>query len=85
MEAHEGNSRMASGWSCFHKSAPKGKVYNDGKANYKILQEIPLLAPHLQELAGKLQHASFGIPGGKGLFSPVYRALQTKTETVTLT
>ena len=38
-----------------------------------------------QELAGKLQHASFGIPGGKGLFSPIYRALQTKTETVTLT
>ena len=29
-----------------------------------------------QELAGKLQHASFGVPGGKGLFSPIYRALQ---------
>ena len=29
-----------------------------------------------QELAGKLQHASFGVPGGKGLFSPIHRALQ---------
>lgn len=38
-----------------------------------------------QELAGKLQHASFGIPGGKGLFSPIHRALRTKTQSVTLT
>ena len=30
----------------------------------------------IQELAGKLQHASFGIPGGKGLFSPIHRALK---------
>ena len=29
-----------------------------------------------QELAGKLQHASFGVPGGKGLFSPIHRAMQ---------
>ena len=29
-----------------------------------------------QEIAGKLQHASYGIPGGKGMFSPIYRALQ---------
>ena len=28
-----------------------------------------------QELAGKLQHASFGIPGGKRLFSPIFKAL----------
>ena len=38
-----------------------------------------------QELAGKLQHASFGIPGGKGLFSPIYRALKTTTGTVKIT
>ena len=29
-----------------------------------------------QELAGKLQYASFGVPGGKGLFSPIHRAMQ---------
>lgn len=38
------------------------------------LQYVPILT--FQELAGKLQHASFGIPGGKGLFSPIYLALK---------
>ena len=38
-----------------------------------------------QELAGKLQHASYGIPGGKGLFSPIYKALQTTKSTIRLT
>ena len=38
-----------------------------------------------QELAGKLQHASFGIPGGKGLFSPIFKALRTTTKTVKIT
>ena len=27
---------------------------------------------NFQELAGKLQHACFGIPGVKGLFSPIH-------------
>jgi hypothetical protein len=53
MEEHKGNSRMASGWSCFHNSAPTGKVYNDGKANLKTLQEIPLLPPHLPRTSGE--------------------------------
>ena len=30
----------------------------------------------MQKLAGKLQHASFAMPGGWGLFSPIQRALQ---------
>ena len=38
------------------------------------MKYVPLLT--FQELAGKLQHASFGIPGGKGLFSPIYLALK---------
>ena len=38
-----------------------------------------------QELAGKLQHASFGIPGGKGLFSPIYRAMQGTSDVIPLT
>ena len=31
---------------------------------------------NFQTLAGKLQHASFDIPGGKYLFSPLYKAIQ---------
>ena len=33
--------------------------------------------PKSLELSGKLQHASFGIPGGKRLFSPIHEALKT--------
>ena len=38
-----------------------------------------------QELAGKLQHASFGVPGGKGLFSPIHRAMQGSKPYVRIT
>ena len=38
-----------------------------------------------QQVAGKLQHASFAIPGGKGLFSPIYRALQGTPPVITIT
>ena len=48
------------------------------KQNYTSLRRF-------QELAGKLQHASFGIPGGKGLFSPIYRALQGTPASIQIT
>ena len=38
-----------------------------------------------QELPGKLQHTSFGIPIGKGLFSPIYRAMKTREDYVKIT
>jgi hypothetical protein len=38
-----------------------------------------------QEIAGKLQHASFGIPGGKGLFSPIHRALKNPVKPICIT
>ena len=38
-----------------------------------------------QEFAGKLQHASFAIPGGKGLLSPIHSALKTSPPFVTIT
>jgi hypothetical protein len=38
-----------------------------------------------QKLAGKLQHASLGLPGGKGLFSPIQLAMQCNPEFVLLT
>ena len=37
-----------------------------------------------QQLAGKLQHASFAIPGGKGLFSPIYTALKANPPFITI-
>jgi hypothetical protein len=38
-----------------------------------------------QKLAGKLQHASFGIPGGTGLFSPIQVAMRGDPPFITLT
>jgi len=38
-----------------------------------------------QELAGKLQHAAFGIPGGSGLFSPIYCAMHNDPPFVIIT
>ena len=38
-----------------------------------------------QKIAGKLQHASYGIPGGRGFFSPIWRAFTQANEMVTLT
>jgi len=39
-----------------------------------------------QVLAGKLQHASYGIPGGAGLFSPIdMAATQAKDDMVIIT
>ena len=33
----------------------------------------------------KLQHASFGLPGGKGLFSPIWKAMQTTPKLIIIT
>jgi len=38
-----------------------------------------------QKLAGRLQHASFGIPGGKSLFTPIDMAMKGNPESIPLT
>eukprot|EP00957_Ditylum_brightwellii_P040263 3046864-Ditylum_brightwellii.AAC.1 len=38
-----------------------------------------------QELSGKLQHASLGIPGGGGLFSPLQMAILGDPEFIRIT
>jgi hypothetical protein len=40
-----------------------------------ILKQQKISLNKFQQIAGKLQHASFGMTGGKGLFSPLQRAL----------
>lgn len=62
----------------------------------KKCEKIRLLIKHMvkqdkctlkqyQQLAGKLQHASFGMPGGKGLFSPLQMAMLSDPEFIVLT
>ena len=41
----------------------------------KLLKSKTIPLKRFQELAGKLQHASMGIPGGAGLFSPLQMAM----------
>ena len=38
-----------------------------------------------QKLAGKLQHASYGLPGGKGLFSPIQQAMAKNPSFINIT
>ena len=51
----------------------------------KIFKQSYCPLQKFQELAGKLQHACFGIPGGKGLLSPIHEALKTIPKSVKLT
>jgi hypothetical protein len=72
-----------------------GKNYTIRLPSQKIKDIIKLIRGMLkmkrpslnkyQKLAGKLQHASLGLPGGKGLFSPIQLAMQGNPEFVPLT
>ena len=42
----------------------------------RILKRKSTPLKRFQELTGKLQHASLGIPGGAGLFSPLQMAMR---------
>ena len=51
----------------------------------KINKKKRISLKKFQQLAGKLQHASFGIPGGKGLFSPLQMAMAGNPDFINLT
>ena len=61
------------------------------KKQTEILQEIQTILKaraiqhkSLEKLQGKLVHAAMGVPGRKGLLSPIYKAVATKVEWITL-
>jgi hypothetical protein len=51
----------------------------------KMLQKKRPSLNHYQRLAGKLQHASYGLPGGQGFFSPLQMAMVGDPEFINLT
>ena len=51
----------------------------------KILKRRTATLQSFQRLAGKLQHASFGIPGGKSLFTPIDMAMKGDPAVITIT
>ena len=46
------------------------------KAIKRLLKQSQVPIKEFQKVTGKLQHASIGMPGGAGLFSPFYMALR---------
>ena len=69
----------------FTLQLPKDKTEKIAQLTKKVLRSKAAPLKRFQELAGKLQHASFGIPGGKGMFSPIYAAMKGDPEFVTIT
>ena len=63
------------GWSKVHGPATPIKVPKTHQTMLKIANMKYGKLQTFQELVGKLQHASFGVPGGKGLFSPIHQAM----------
>ena len=57
-------------------------IVNDIKI---VLSKEQVSLNKYQKLAGKLQHASIGIPGGKGLFSPLQFAMLNDPDFIPLT
>ena len=51
----------------------------------KILKKKRISLKKFQSLAGKLQHASLGIPGGEGLFSPIQMAMHNNPKFINIT
>jgi hypothetical protein len=51
----------------------------------KLLQQKRSSLNKYQKVAGKLQHASYGLPGGKGLFSPIQMAMAGNPDFINLT
>ena len=64
---------------------PSDKSRKIEKLTKQILKSKAAPLKRFQELAGKLQHASLAIHGGRGLFSPIYRATKGDPEFVTIT
>ena len=64
---------------------PITKVIVITKMIKKLLKAERTSLQKFQKLAGKLQHASYGMPGGVGLFSPIQMAMKGNPNFIILT
>ena len=77
MYRNEGNIGVAYQRRELHSTADARQMKKIAHLIKKVFKLKYFNLKQFQELAGKLQHASFGIPGGKGLFLPIYQAIKT--------
>ena len=66
-------------------SLPLAKVAKIQTKLHQILKWTRIKLNHLQKIAGTLLHAAYGIPGGRGLFSPLWRAMKNQLPWIKLT
>ena len=64
---------------------PHTKCRDIRKLIKNILTKSRISLKKFQKIAGKLQHASYGLPGGKGLFSPLQMAMINDPSFINLT
>ena len=63
---------------------PQEKAAKYNAAIKRLLKKTQVPLKDFQKVTGKLQHASIGMPGGAGLFSPFYMALKGSPDTLYL-
>ena len=51
---------------------------------HKLLKKGRVMLNEFQKFAGKLQHASMGIPGGRSLFTPIDMAISGKPSFISI-
>jgi hypothetical protein len=77
------------GWefdgAAFTIKLPDSKCTDTCKLIKKLLLQKRASLNKYQKVAGKLQHASYGLPGGKGLFSPIQLAMSGNPDFITMT
>jgi hypothetical protein len=64
---------------------PPGKVQKIQALIKGIAKREKSALKQYQTMAGKLQHLAFGLPAGKGLFSPLYKAMKNDPPEIQIT
>ena len=83
------NVKEVLGWilngANFTITLPPAKVKSIQARLKQILRWKKIRLNDMQKIAGTLLHAAFGIPGGRGLFNPLWASMKAQTPWITLT
>ena len=85
MGCNEGYIGLAYQWIKCHSIVDAGQIKKVAHLKKKFEKLICYKLKQLQDQAGNVQRASFGISGGKGFLSPIYRGIITTEDHVKIT